>query len=282
MQRPCGASRSSPRVDAWEVGIAGRHVLDRCGTVGRQDCAPKPGLRGREPPIAAHDGSEVPGHEIGVRRLAEIETYGAVVLLPSISVMEVKPRGQFIAPCDFQGVLVDHEHPGSEFEPPDPDEEAKSLAEGGLNVLPRMAGAGGRDVHPNSTHGVLIRVYPVNSFSVGTSPSASGLSGIMRVIVAVRDLEHARRVYHTGFGLACDPERDDDVRGVRGFICRPPDDGVIEFVTPTNADRPFAREVAGFLDDREGLYALVLHADEARESVTVCGARIVVEPAPRS
>ena len=104
----------------------------------------------------------------------------------------------------------------------------------------------------------------------------------MRVIVAVRDLEHARRVYHTGFGLACDPVRDDDVRGVRGFICRPPDGGVIEFVTPTNADRPFAREVAGFLDDREGLYALVLHADEARQTVTVCGARIFVEPAPRS
>ena len=168
------------------------------------------------------------------------------------------------------------------LEAPDPDEEAQCLAEGGLNVLPPMAGASGRDVHPNSTHGVLIRVYPVNSFSGGTSPSASGLSGIMRVIVAVRDLEHARRVYQTGFGLACDPVGDDDVRGVRGFICRPPDGGVIEFVTPTDADRPFAREVASFLDDREGLYALLLHAEKARDPVTVCGARIVVERAPRS
>ena len=105
-----------------------------------------------------------------------------------------------------------------------------------------MAGAGGRDVHPNSTHGVLIRIYPVNSFKGATSPSKSGLSGIMRVIVAVRDLNHARMVYQTGFGLACDPAHDDDSRGVRGFMCRPPAGGVIEFVSPTNTDRPFARE----------------------------------------
>jgi len=55
------------------------------------------------------------------------------------------------------------------LEAPVPDEEAVSLASRGLRVLPLMAGAGGRDIHPASTHGVLIRVYPVNSFT-GEAP----------------------------------------------------------------------------------------------------------------
>ena len=166
------------------------------------------------------------------------------------------------------------------LEAPDPDDEAIGLRQRGLNVLPTMAGASGRDVHPNSTHGVLIRVYPVNSFAGETSPASSGLSGIVRAIVAVRDLDDARRVYETGFGLVCDAPRDDDPRGVRGFICRPPSGGVVEFVSPSDTDRPFAAEVATFLEDRDGLYALVLHGDEPR-SVTACGARIVVErPGP--
>ena len=167
------------------------------------------------------------------------------------------------------------------LEAPDPDREAVGLAERGLNVLPRMAGAGGRDVHPNSTDGVLIRVYPVKSFAGETSPSTSGLSGIMRVIVAVGDLDHARRVYETGFGLPCDAAYDDDMRGVRAFICRPPAGGVIEFVTPTDADRPFAGDIAKFLEDRPGLYALVLHGDFSRDSDTVFGARILVERGER-
>ena len=162
------------------------------------------------------------------------------------------------------------------LEAPDPDEEANGLTERGLRVLPTMAGASGRDVHPNSTHGVLIRVYPVNSFGGETSPAGSGLSGIMRAIVAVRDLDHARTVYEQGFGLACDAPRDDDARGVRGFVCRPPSGGVIEFVSPSDPGRPFAGEVATFLDEREGLYALVLRGNEPR-SVTACGARIIVE-----
>ena len=163
------------------------------------------------------------------------------------------------------------------LEAPDPDEEAAGLAERGLNVLPRMAGAGGRDVHPNSTEGVLIRVYPVNSFAGARSASESGLSGIMRVVIAVRDLDHARRVYQAGFGLVCDPEHDDDLRGVRAFVCRPPAGGVIEFVTPTDENRPFARNVATFLEDRPGLYALVLNGNFRPESDTVFGARILVE-----
>src|SRR5579883_1025223 len=46
------------------------------------------------------------------------------------------------------------------LEAPDPNAEADELASRGLDVLPLMPGAGGRDVHPRSTHGVLIRVYP--------------------------------------------------------------------------------------------------------------------------
>ena len=163
------------------------------------------------------------------------------------------------------------------LEAPDPDQEAAGLVERGLNVLPRMAGAGGRDVHPNSTEGVLIRVYPVNSFAGERSASESGLSGIMRVVVAVRDLDHARRTYQAGFRLACDAAYDDELRGVRGFICRPPAGGVIEFVTPTDVDRPFAQDVAAFLEDRPGLYALVLNGDFRPASDTVFGARILVE-----
>ena len=44
------------------------------------------------------------------------------------------------------------------LEAPVPDEEAEVLLENGLGVLPLMQGAGGRDIHPKSTHGVLIRV----------------------------------------------------------------------------------------------------------------------------
>ncbi len=46
------------------------------------------------------------------------------------------------------------------LEAPDPDAEAIELAARGLEVLPLMPGAGGRDVHPRSTHGVLVRGLP--------------------------------------------------------------------------------------------------------------------------
>ena len=164
------------------------------------------------------------------------------------------------------------------LEAPDPDEEAQGLIERGLNVLPLMAGAGGRDVHPKSTGGVLIRVYPVGSFGGATKPGRDGLSGIVRAIVAVRDGDQVRHAYEAGFRLPCDPLRDDAERGVRGFVCRPPAGGVIEFVTPIDAARPFARDVARFLERLEGLYALVLDGAEPSETV-VCGARIVVQAA---
>ena len=125
------------------------------------------------------------------------------------------------------------------LEAPDPDREAAALVERGLNVLPRMAGAGGRDVHPNSTAGVLIRVYPMNSFAGERSASTSGLSGIMRVVVAVLDLDHARRVYQKGFGLACDASvRRRLARSARASSADRPAGGVIEFVTPMDAEPP--------------------------------------------
>ena len=57
------------------------------------------------------------------------------------------------------------------LEAPDPDAEAEELIRREVNVLPLMAGAGGRDIHPRSTHGVLIRVYPDGSVA---QPAWSG------------------------------------------------------------------------------------------------------------
>ena len=112
-------SGGSPRVDAGEFGGARRRVFDRCGTVGRQVYAPKAGMRGGEAPVTLHGGTEVPGDEVGIGRLAEIQTYRTVAFFPSVPVMEVKARGQFVLPREFQGVLLDHKHPRSEFGPPD-------------------------------------------------------------------------------------------------------------------------------------------------------------------
>ena len=124
------------------------------------------------------------------------------------------------------------------LEAPVPDDEAVVLANRGLNVMPLMPGAFGRDVHPSSTHGVLIRVYPVNSF------------------VAVE-------VYGTQFNMAMEATEIDVERGVYTAICRPEEGGVIELVAVDDSSRPFAKAVAEFLQKkREGMYALVLHASD--------------------
>lgn len=154
------------------------------------------------------------------------------------------------------------------LEAPNPDAEAEDLIERGLNVLPLMAGAGGRDVHPNSTHGVLIRVYPVNSFQ-GEDPGGSihsdspGLSGISRVIIAVQDLDHAVAVYGGMFAMDISDPSVDEHRGVSSAICTPPSGGVIELVAVENPQQPFAKSIAEFLEtDREGMYALVLQSQD--------------------
>lgn len=164
------------------------------------------------------------------------------------------------------------------LEAPDPDAEAEDLLGRGLNALPLMAGAGGRDVHPNSTHGVLIRVYPVNSFKGEAKPEdegdSLGLSGIARVIVAVNDLEHAADVYGAKFAMGIGDSAIDNDRGVRSAICTPPTGGVIELVSVENPERPFARSIADFLESkREGMFALVLNSPDPRHSAEALAER---------
>jgi catechol 2,3-dioxygenase-like lactoylglutathione lyase family enzyme len=160
------------------------------------------------------------------------------------------------------------------LEAPDPDAEAEVLSERGLNVLPLMAGGGGRDVHPNSTHGVLIRVYPVDSFTREAEDepdpaSSPGLSGIARALIAVRDLDQAVTVYGKQLGLDVTEIEVDAERGVRSAICTPPSGGAIELVSPLDQSCPFAAPLAEFLDaKREGLYALTLQSKNLQESAS--------------
>jgi hypothetical protein len=148
------------------------------------------------------------------------------------------------------------------LEAPDPDAEADVLAGRGLKVLPLMAGAGGRDVHPASTHGVLIRVYPVDSYRCDpASVTPSALSGVRRVIIAVKDLDAAAGVYGARLGMPADPPVNDTARGVASVLVRPPTGGVIELVAVRNPRQPFAAAIAAHLDAHsEGMYALVMQA----------------------
>lgn len=151
------------------------------------------------------------------------------------------------------------------LEAPDPNAEAEVLKGRGLNVLPLMAGAGGRDVHPNSTHGVLIRVYPVDSYRRAPPAGApvSPVSGVARVIIAVKDLAAAATTYGTRFGLDADTALEDPARGVASVTVRPPTGGVIELVSVRDRSQPFAASVGAHLDaNPEGMYALVLRAPD--------------------
>jgi catechol 2,3-dioxygenase-like lactoylglutathione lyase family enzyme len=163
------------------------------------------------------------------------------------------------------------------LEAPDPNAEATELLDRGLNVLPLMPGAGGRDVHPNSTHGVLIRIYPVDSFSGSedaTRADDAGLSGVARVIIAVTDLDHAVKVYGQMFALAIEAPQLDARRGVRSAICKPPSGGVIELVSVDDPSRPFAQSIDDFLSDgREGLFALVLQSRDLEASARTIATR---------
>jgi hypothetical protein len=162
------------------------------------------------------------------------------------------------------------------LEAPEPDVEAAALAARGMDVLPLMAGAGGRDIHPRSTHGVLIRVYPDNSVRNpgDLANDAPGLSGIGRVIVATTDASLASDAYGRGLGLDIGPAVEDEERGVLSAVCRPPKGGVIELVSALDSTKPFARDVERFVkEDHEGIYALVLHADDPTAAVSLLKAR---------
>ncbi len=166
------------------------------------------------------------------------------------------------------------------LEAPDPNAEAEDLSGRGLNVLPLMAGAGGRDIHPNSTHGVLIRVYPVDSFQGQRDPGdaaesdSPGLSGIERVIIAVHDLDHAVNVYGEKLAMTIDKPSVDAKRGVRSAICNAPAGGAIELVSVDDQSRPFAKTIEQFLDSsREGMFALVLQSRDLQASAKALAAR---------
>jgi len=162
------------------------------------------------------------------------------------------------------------------LEAPDPDSEAEILVGRGLNVLPLMKGAGGRDIHPNSTHGVLIRIYPVNSFDRKSAPGAAftPLSGVRRVIIAVKDIQAAIQVYGGRLGLPTDELTLDPVRGVKRALVHPPTGGSIELVSVVDHTRPFAAAVAAHLEaNPEGLYAMVLHAPDPRALLEVLEAQ---------
>ena len=150
------------------------------------------------------------------------------------------------------------------LEAPDPDAEAERLLAAGLQVLPLMAGAGGRDIHPRSTHGVLIRVYPTGSFQgqKASGKQSLALSGIMRVMVAVNNVESALVVYGQSLGLPASEAETDSSRGVRRAVVRPPVGGVIELVSPLDQQRSFSQSLQAQLQGRgEGLFGLVLEAD---------------------
>ena len=156
---------------------------------------------------------------------------------------------------------------------PDPNAEAESLATRGLEAMPLMQDAGGRDFHPKNTHGVLIRIYPSamaadleRELEQGLGrvrESRLRLAGICRVIVAVRDLDDAVTVYRDRFSIPTQPPATDSARGVRVALCAPASGGTIELRSPIDDRGSAGRELAAFLRDRgEGMYALVLEASD--------------------
>lgn len=162
------------------------------------------------------------------------------------------------------------------LEAPIPDDEAEVLLARGLNVLPLMAGAGGRDVHPNSTHGVLIRVYPVNSFQgqKEQTDETLSLSGITRVMIAVRDIDQAVAVYGTKLGMPIDPVIANEERGVKSALCHPPTGGMIELVSVANNNQTFAKSIETALQSRgEGMFALVLETQNCQKTADVLSQR---------
>lgn len=151
------------------------------------------------------------------------------------------------------------------LEAPKPDDEAERLLDNGLHVLPPMAGAGGRDIHPKSTHGVLIRVYPVDSYQAQqeATEQSLNLTGISRVVIAVENLDEATAVYGNKLGMPVDPITVDEQKGVQSVICHPLTGGLIELVSVSDAAQEYAKSIAEFLQNRgEGMFALVLQGSD--------------------
>ena len=157
------------------------------------------------------------------------------------------------------------------LEAPDPDAEAEALAERAIEVLPLMEGAGGRDLHPRSTHGVLIRVYPDNSVA-DPGPQEHRpphLSGIEAVIVATTDAGKAASVYERSLGLDVGDVVDDLERGVATATVTPPRGGTIELVSAIDSSRPLGRRIDDWVSRRgPGMYAIVLEAEDAPAAIS--------------
>jgi catechol 2,3-dioxygenase-like lactoylglutathione lyase family enzyme len=167
------------------------------------------------------------------------------------------------------------------LEAPNPNAEAEVLLERGVKVLPLMRGAGGRDIHPSSTHGVLIRIYPDGSVTQPDNlvSGAPNYSGIQKVVVATRDATLARDVYCQGLGLPADPPRTDLDRGVVSSIVRPPEGGIIELLSPVDTSKETGAEIDEFLSSKgEGICALVLDADDdvLERDINIFGTRILI------
>jgi catechol 2,3-dioxygenase-like lactoylglutathione lyase family enzyme len=167
---------------------------------------------------------------------------------------------------------------------PDPNAEAEALARRGLEVMPLMQDAGGRDIHPKHTHGVLIRIYPSameadleRELEQGLGrvrQSRARLSGIARVILAVRDFDDAVAVYRDRLGIPTRVVGADSARGVEIALCVPPNGGAIELTLPIEGGGILGQGLATFARERgEGMYALVLESPDPEATATVLRAK---------
>jgi catechol 2,3-dioxygenase-like lactoylglutathione lyase family enzyme len=148
---------------------------------------------------------------------------------------------------------------------PDPDAEARELEGRGLPVMPLMPEAQGRDIHPEHTCGVLIRIYPSGMAAAieeelerrlgppADRVSEAGVSGIARALIAVDDLHRGLTVYRDRIGLAA------SVDAGRGHaVCSAPEGATIELIPGLPG---------------QGLHALILEADDPDRALETLTAR---------
>ena len=165
---------------------------------------------------------------------------------------------------------------------PDPNAEAEALATRGLEVMPLMQDAGGRDIHPKNTHGVLIRIYSSamaadldRELDQGLGPmsmreSRAHLTGIRRVILAVR----TSRMRWPFIATVSAFRRDYRANNRRG-VCESPCADRRAAAGSSSRLRSTIAAVSGeataFLGERgEGMYALVLESADLDATVTCC------------
>jgi catechol 2,3-dioxygenase-like lactoylglutathione lyase family enzyme len=168
---------------------------------------------------------------------------------------------------------------------PDPNAEAEELARRGLPAMPLMPEAAGRDLHPRDTCGVLIRIYPTSTNEwvdpeldrelgpSDTRVSATGLTTIRRVLVAVRDIDAAVAVYRDRLGFETSVRPDEWGVNVRQAIATPPEGARIELLAPARNGGPIAKILR---QQGEGMFALVLESDDLEASVRALGERGIV------